>query len=98
MLEKLFVLTYYMLSYTMDFSAQSSALGYLYQIRYALYLLLRSEKDESELAIEKLDDISFVESGTPRLRSYEHRYIRIYHRVEELESCISAIPTHNLIK
>jgi hypothetical protein len=49
----------------MDFNARSSALGYFYQVRYALYLLLIAERDEAELAIEKLDDISFEENGSP---------------------------------
>lgn len=48
----------------MDFSARGSALGYYYQARYALYLLIAADRDESEIAIEKLDDISFEENGT----------------------------------
>lgn len=43
-----------------DFSAIEPALGYYYQIRYSLYLLLKArEKDfDIEMSIEKLDDIS----------------------------------------
>ncbi len=41
-----------------DFSAKEPALGYYYQIRYGLYLLLRQrDKDDIELAFEQLDDI-----------------------------------------
>lgn len=41
-----------------DFSAKEPALGYYYQIRYGLYLLLRHrDKDDFELAFEQLDDI-----------------------------------------
>lgn len=44
---------------TTDFSAKEPALGYYYQIRYSLYLLLKAkEKDhDTELSIEELDDI-----------------------------------------
>jgi hypothetical protein len=42
------------------FSAGSQALGYLYQARYALYLVL-TNKEELELAVESLDDITFFE-------------------------------------
>jgi hypothetical protein len=38
--------------------------GYLYQVRYALLLLLRA-REESELSIETLDDITFEDKGDP---------------------------------
>ena len=43
-----------------DFSAKEPALGYYYQIRYSLYLLLKAREHDSdiEMSIEKLDDIS----------------------------------------
>jgi hypothetical protein len=49
------------------FSAASSALGYLHQCRYALYLLLdRSQTDpNAQVAVERFDDISFEKHGTP---------------------------------
>ncbi|MCB0213442.1 MAG: hypothetical protein KDJ52_29130 [Anaerolineae bacterium] len=47
------------------FSAGPQALGYLYQIRYALYLILNSP-EELELSIESLDDIVFEENGSPQ--------------------------------
>jgi hypothetical protein len=43
-----------------EFSAGSQALGYLFQARYALYLIL-TNKEELELAVESLDDITFFE-------------------------------------
>jgi hypothetical protein len=50
---------------TEQFSAQDPALGYLYQIRYALLLLLEAREDgqELEIAIEKLDDIDIKKNG-----------------------------------
>ncbi len=42
------------------FSAGSQALGYLFQARYALYLILIN-KEEIELAVESLDDITFFD-------------------------------------
>lgn len=44
-----------------EFSAGSQALGYLYQARYALYLVLTGNQ-ELEIAIESLDDITFFDS------------------------------------
>lgn len=46
-----------------DYSARESAIGYLYQSRYALYLLLK--RIESNISIEKLDDITFEEGFSP---------------------------------
>lgn len=46
------------------FSAPFQALGYLYQARYALYLILEG-REEVELSIESLDDVVFEEGGTP---------------------------------
>jgi hypothetical protein len=45
------------------FSAGSSAIGYLYQIRYALYMILKNH--EMDISIENLDDIEFDVQGTP---------------------------------
>lgn len=47
-----------------QFSAHAQALGYFYQVRYALFLLLKAS-DSSCIYIEKLDDISFDDDGTP---------------------------------
>jgi hypothetical protein len=47
-----------------DFSASASATGYLYQARYALWLLLGAEPDQ-QLTIEQLDDIAFMKGETP---------------------------------
>lgn len=56
-----------------NFSAAPSALGYLFQIRYALVLLLRSEKPDSAISIEKFDDVAFEERGEPtQLLQFKH--------------------------
>lgn len=47
------------------FSAGSSALGYLFQIRYALYLILSETNLDKDIRIESLDDVSFEKNGTP---------------------------------
>ena len=46
------------------FSAAEQAIGYLYQIRYALWLLLDGA-EEQELVLEALDDIHLESQGTP---------------------------------
>lgn len=49
-----------------DFSANASALGYFYQSRYALFLLLsraNANGADAEMSVEGLDDISFERGG-----------------------------------
>ncbi|PAS29117.1 ABC-three component system protein [Vibrio cholerae] len=51
-----------------SYDATSSMLGYLYQVRYALYLALKKivqveDIDSSTITIESLDDVSFEERG-----------------------------------
>ncbi|MBM7620180.1 hypothetical protein JOC95_002033 [Bacillus tianshenii] len=48
---------------TNPFSAGSSAVGYLYQIRYALLMIMK--KHPVDISIENLDDIEFEREGTP---------------------------------
>ncbi len=40
-------------------------LGYLYQVRYALYLLLRNREPDCQISIEKFDDVAFSNDDTP---------------------------------
>lgn len=47
------------------FSAGEQAIGYLYQVRYALYLLLDDKNIDKDVAIEQLDDVHFEEVGSP---------------------------------
>jgi hypothetical protein len=47
---------------TTPFSAAAQALGYLFQARRALYILLRGP-EESELAMERLDDLELIAPG-----------------------------------
>ncbi len=46
-------------------NAAGQMLGYLYQVRYALNLLLESEESDYQISIEKFDDIAFDRDGTP---------------------------------
>lgn len=45
--------------------APGQMLGYLYQVRYALLLLLENENPNYKICIEKYDDISFEDNGSP---------------------------------
>jgi hypothetical protein len=49
-----------------DFSANPSVLGFSYQTKYALWLLLKTGKDEpeAELSVERLDDVALESNGT----------------------------------
>lgn len=48
--------------------ATEQMLGYLYQVRYALYLLLENDDDNAQISIEKFDDIAFSSEDTPEIR------------------------------
>src|SRR5437762_12352307 len=58
------------------FDASSSFLGYLYQARLALLLALRKTKRDPglQVSIERFDDVSFEDSGTPleRIQTKHH--------------------------
>ncbi len=47
-------------------NAASQMLGYLYQVRYALNLLMDSDDPNYQISIEKYDDIAFDECGEPK--------------------------------
>jgi hypothetical protein len=47
-----------------NFSAVSSALGYLYQVRYTVHLLLDGDTD-IEITLEKLIDVVFESESNP---------------------------------
>lgn len=47
-----------------QFEASAAALGYFYQVRYGLYLLLGAD-DDMVLSVERLDDVAFERGGTP---------------------------------
>lgn len=45
--------------------ATEQMLGYLYQIRYALVLLLNNDNPDYQISIEKFDDVAFDKDGQP---------------------------------
>src|SRR5262249_116317 len=61
---------------TGEFSANASALGYFYQARYALFLLLSSAESEAEMSVGRLDDISFERDGDPIELLQTRRHIK----------------------
>jgi hypothetical protein len=61
----------------LSFSAAASALGYLYQVRYGLVLLLEAKNPASALSLERIDDVAFEESGDPtQVLQFKHRLNR----------------------
>jgi len=46
--------------------AREQMLGYLYQVRYALLLLLQNDDEQAQISIEKFDDIAFVADDNPQ--------------------------------
>jgi len=53
-----------------QFDASASALGYIYQVRYALLAALKKMQEVEDpdlyyVSIEKLDDVAFDKKGSP---------------------------------
>lgn len=46
-------------------NAPGQMLGYLYQVRFALNLLMESDEPNYQISLEKFDDIAFDRDGTP---------------------------------
>lgn len=46
--------------------ASEQMIGYLYQVRYALALLLENDSSNFQISIEKFDDVAFSEDGMPK--------------------------------
>lgn len=46
--------------------ASEQMLGYLYQVRYALALLMKNDNANSQISIERFDDVAFSEDGIPK--------------------------------
>ncbi|WP_431236729.1 ABC-three component system protein [Mycolicibacterium aichiense] len=49
-------------------SAADSAVGYIYQVKWALYEVLQKSRDRPDhsISLEKLDDVAWESEGTPR--------------------------------
>jgi len=50
-----------------DHQASEQMIGYLYQVRYALYLLLKNTDDQAQISIERFDDIAFSNDDSPEI-------------------------------
>ena len=46
--------------------ASEQMLGYLYQVKYALILLLKAENERYQISIEKYDDVAFSDDDDPK--------------------------------
>lgn len=57
--------------------AAEQMIGYLYQVRYALALLLDNDNDDLQISIEKFDDIAFSTDDTPK------QLIQLKHHVRQ---------------
>lgn len=47
--------------------ASEQMLGYLYQVKYALILLLKAENGRYQISIEKYDDVAFSDDDDPKI-------------------------------
>ncbi len=59
-----------------DHQASEQMLGYLYQVRYALFLLLNHDNPNFQISIEKFDDIAFSKDDVPK------QLIQVKHHVQ----------------
>ena len=46
--------------------ASEQMIGYLYQVRYALALLLDDDNSNSQISIEKFDDVALIDGNVPK--------------------------------
>lgn len=67
------------------YTAGPQTLGYLYQSRYALYLILTGSED-AELSLEKFDDISFDKNGSPK------ELLQLKHHIDKKASLTDKSP------
>lgn len=58
--------------------ASEQMIGYIYQARYALYLLLNNDDEKSEISIEKFDDVSFGDTDTPEIMIQVKHHVKSY--------------------
>lgn len=56
--------------------ASEQMLGYLYQVRYALALLLRNANEHHQISIERFDDVAFSQDDTPKQMIQLKHHIR----------------------
>ena len=60
-----------------EFTAAPQVLGYLYQVRYALLMLLEAPRDDVRVSLERLDDIDITNSrGQLTLAQLKHHITR----------------------
>ena len=57
--------------------APEQMLGYLYQVRYALTLLLDNDNEKHQISIERFDDVAFSQDGTPK------QMIQLKHHIKQ---------------
>lgn len=62
----------------MSHQATEQMLGYIYQVRYALRMLLKNPDEFAQISIEKFDDISFHKDDNPEV------LIQLKHHVKNL--------------
>lgn len=58
--------------------ASEQMMGYLYQVRYALNLLLKNDDEQAQISIEKFDDVAFSENDTPKVLIQLKHHIKHY--------------------
>jgi hypothetical protein len=61
-----------------DHQAVEQMLGYLYQVRYALLLLLKNDDEQMQISIEKFDDISFSHDDNPEVMIQLKHHTKAY--------------------
>lgn len=64
--------------------ASEQMIGYLYQVRYALALLLDNDNSDFQISIERFDDVAFSQDGEPR------QLIQLKHHVQNLGNLTDA--------
>ena len=58
--------------------ASEQMIGYLYQVRYALNLLLKNDNEQAQISIEKFDDVAFSEDDVPKVLIQLKHHVKHY--------------------
>ena len=66
--------------------ATEQMLGYLYQVQYALELLLSNDNSSYQISIEKFDDVAFEKDGQPK------QLIQLKHHVKQQGNLTDSSP------
>ena len=69
--------------------ASEQMIGYLYQVRYALSLLLNNDNENHQISIERFDDVAFSQDDTPKqMIQLKHQLVLLLVKVSIIKQLV----------